>query len=208
MSWSPYPSAARQRSAVIVKDLLVAVALLALAWLGSRVYTVVGRVGVITDALASAGSSVQGGLQSAADAVASVPLVGDSLQSALSTAGDASGGNVVDLAAAGARAIHHVALLLGVLTFAIPAFVLLVLYVPLRVAQTRRLRAARLVYRDEHDPQRRQLLAMRAVVGLPVDHLLQFTDDPVGDLIAGRTDALVAALLDDAGLAPLPAPTR
>ena len=60
---------------------------------------------------------------------------------------------------------------------------------------------SRLVYRDEHNPERHRLLATRAVMSLPTDHLLQYSSDPIGDLIRGDHDALVAALLADSGLA-------
>ena len=41
---------------------------------------------------------------------------------------------------------------------------------------------------------------MRAAFALPYGELLRFTRDPLGDLEAGRYDALVDAALDDAGL--------
>jgi len=50
--------------------------------------------------------------------------------------------------------------------------------------------------------ERRQLLAMRAAISLPADHLLKYSPDPMGDLVRGDYDALVKALLADAGLAP------
>lgn len=94
-------------------------------------------------------------------------------------------------------------LALGLLTFAIPALILLVLYIPLRIGQARRLRSGRLVYQDEHDPERRRLLAMRAAMSLSPDHLLKYSRDPIGDLVRGEHDALVEALLAEAGLAPV-----
>jgi hypothetical protein len=110
---------------------------------------------------------------------------------------------VVELALTGDTAIHRLALVLGWLTFLVPVAFLLVLYIPIRVAQVRRLRASQMVYRDQHNPERRRLLAMRAAMSLPVDHLLDYTSDPIGDLVRGDHGALVEALLADAGLAPL-----
>jgi hypothetical protein len=208
MTWSPYPSEPRQWTATVVRDVLVLVALLLLAWLASKVHGWVTDVRVVTDALQGAGSSVQNGFGTAADALAGTPLVGDQLAGALQAAGDASGGNVVDLALAGQDAIDKLALGLALLTFLVPAVILLVLYVPMRIAQTRRLRASRLVFRDDLDPGRKQLLAQRAAFSLPVDHLVKFTQDPLGDLLRGEYDDLVHALMDDAGLAAsAPAPT-
>jgi len=208
VSWSPYPSEPRQRRSTIVRDVLALTALLFLAWLGRRVYGLVDNLSVVTDSVESAGASVQNGFGSAASALSGTPIVGDELAAALEAAGTASGGNVVDLALAGDTAIHRLALVLGLLTFAIPALILLVLYVPMRVGQTRRLRSSRLVYRDEHNAERRQLLAMRAAMSLPTDHLLKYSPDPIGDLVRGDHDALVEALLADAGLAPAPTSHR
>ncbi len=57
--------------------------------------------------------------------------------------------------------------------------------------------------------ERRRLLAMRAVFGLPFRELLRYTRDPFCDLAAGRYDALVAAALADVGIVarPTSAPT-
>lgn len=199
MSW--YPSEPRQRRTTVVRDVAVAVALIVLAWLGRRVYVLVDDLRTVTDAVQDAGTSVQGGFDGAASVVAGTPVIGDDLANALEAAGAASGGNVVDLALTGDTAIHRLALALGLLTFVIPAALIGVLYLPVRVAQIRRLRAARRVYRDHHHPERQRLLAMRAALSLPIDDLVEYTDDPIGDLIRGDHDRLVAALLADAGLA-------
>lgn len=201
-----YPSEPRRRRNTAMRDVLVLLALLVLAWFGRRVFLLVDQVRSVTDAARDAGLSVQNGFDSAADVVSGTPVVGDDLASALQAAGAQSGGNVVELALTGDTALHRLALALGWLTFLVPAAFLLVLYVPIRVAQIRRLRSSRQVYRDEHNPERRRLLAMRAAMSLPIDHLLDYTDDPIGDLVRGDHDALVEALLAEAGLAPLAQP--
>lgn len=205
-TWVLYPSERRQRRATISRDVLILVSMAVLAWMGRRVFLLVDRLSAVTDAVGNAGSSVQDGFGAAADALSGTPVIGDELASALQTAGAQSGGNVVELALTGDTAVHRLALALGWLTFLVPAAFLLVLYIPMRVAQIKRLRASRRVYRDEHNPERRRLLAMRAAMSLPVDHLLGFTADPIGDLVRGDHDALVEALLADAGLAPAAAP--
>jgi hypothetical protein len=201
--WVLYPSEPRQRRNTVMRDVLVVLAVVAVAWLGRRVYLLVDSLRSVTDAARDAGTSVQDGFNAAADVVAGTPVIGDDLASALQAAGSGSGGNVVELALTGDTAIHRLALALGWLTFLMPVAFALVLYVPIRVAQMRRLLASARVYRDEHNPERRRLLAMRAAMSLPVDHLLDYTADPIGDLVRGDHDALVKALLADAGLAPL-----
>jgi hypothetical protein len=185
-----------------VRDVLAVLALVFLAWLGRRVYRLVDDLRVVTEAVNGAGSSVQNGFGAAADAVSGTPVIGDDIAGALQSAGAASGGNVIELAVTGDTAIHRLALLLGLLTFLIPALILLLLYIPMRVGQTRRLRSSRLLFRDEYNPERRRILAMRAAMSLPADHLLKYSPDPIGDLVRGDHDALVAALLAEAGLAP------
>lgn len=208
MSWSLYPSEARQRRSTIARDVLAILAIALLAWVGHRVYQLVDNLRAVTEAVTDAGSSVQGGFQTAADAISGTPLIGDDVADALEAAGAASGGNVIELALTGDSAIHRLALVLGWLTFLIPTLILLLLYIPMRVGQMRRLRASRLVYRDDFHPERRRMLAMRAAMSLPADHLLKFSADPIGDLVRGEHDALVAALLSEAGLAPSGQPAR
>jgi len=198
LSW--YPSEPRQRRSTMVRDALTVLALAVIAWLAEGVYRLVDNLRAVTDAVDSAGSSVQDGFGAAADVLSATPVVGDDIAGALESAGTASGGNVMALALSGDTAIHRLALTLGLITFLIPATILLLLYIPMRVGQVRRLRASRLVYRDEHDPERRQLLALRAAMSLSTDHLVQYSPDPIGDLIRGDHDALVTALLEDAGL--------
>jgi hypothetical protein len=68
------------------------------------------------------------------------------------------------------------------------------------VRQVRRLTDAARVLELPEDDEHRRLLASRAAFGLPYGTLLRHTDDPLGDLRAGRHDALVAAAFEDAGL--------
>jgi hypothetical protein len=195
-----YPSDPKQRRSTITRDVLAVLAIVLLVWLGRRIYRLVDDLRVVTDAIGDTGTSVQNGFGSAADALAGIPVVGDDLASALGSAGELSGGNVVSLALTGDTAIHRLALALGLLTFAIPTLILLLLYIPMRVGQMRRVGAATAVFRDAADPERRRLLAMRAAMSLPVDELLKYTSDPIGDLIREEHDDLVRALLVDAGL--------
>jgi hypothetical protein len=101
--------------------------------------------------------------------------------------------------------VHRLANLLGPLTFALPSLLLLLRFLPDRLAQARRLTAASRVLAEPDEPERRRTIAMRAAFALPYGRLLEYTRDPLGDLAAGRYDGLVAAALDDAGLrAPQP----
>lgn len=202
MRWIAYPSDAKQRLGTVARDGMVVVLLLAAAWIGWQVHGRIDRTRAVTTAVQSAGNSVRDGFASAADAVSAAPVVGPQIADALTVAGEETGGTVVDLGVRGDTAIAGVATMAGWLTFAVPALVLLAWYLPMRLAQGRRLAAAQLVCRAPDDSDRARLLAMRAAFSLPADHLVRFTDDPIGDLVRGDHRRLVAALLADAGLAP------
>jgi hypothetical protein len=201
-----YPDVPRRRAATVASDLLVVCLLLLFAWAGKAVHDTVDSLAVLGEGVRSTGESVQSRFESAAEAVDGVPLVGDSLAEGLRTAGGGTGGNVAELGQRGEDSVHDLANLLGLITFLLPAAVLLARAVPQRVAQVRRLNAAAVVLDQPDSPERRRVTAMRAAFGLPYGTLLEYTTDPLGDLVAERYDALVAAALDDAGLRrPVPA---
>jgi hypothetical protein len=163
------------------------------------VHHAVDRLAVLGEGVETAGGAVEGGFDSAADAVDGAPIVGDEIGEALRGAGSGTGGEVAELGRGGEEAAHRLANLLGVLMFALPASLLLLWAVPPRVAQIRRLSSAERAL-DELTPERRRLVAMRAAFSLPYGVLLRYTPDPLGDLEAGRYDALVAAEFEESGL--------
>ncbi|MDQ5821538.1 MAG: hypothetical protein M3540_08865 [Actinomycetota bacterium] len=129
------------------------------------------------------------------DAVDQLSVLGEGVRKA----GDAVpivGDPVKELGERGEDDVHGLANLLGLVTFAIPAAFLCWQYVPARLTHVRRLTAAERVLRGAEP----RAVAMRAAFALPYGELLRFTRDPLGDLEAGRYDALVDAALDDAGL--------
>ena len=200
-----YPEVADRRRERIARDVAVLLMLLFLVWMGRSVYQRIDSIIVLATGVSSAGESVQTGFGAVAGAVESVPVIGDNLASALQSSGEVTGGNVADLGAQGAEAIHRTALLIGLLTFLIPAILLVGLTLPERVRGIRQMNLAGQFLEGERSPERDRILAMRAVFNLDVDHLLEYSADPVGDLMAGRHDGLIEALFAEAGLAK---PTR
>ena len=196
-----YPDQTGRRIDLMARDLAVVLALVLFALIALKVHDAVDNLAVLGEGVESAGNAVDGGFESAADAVDGTPIIGDTLGDALRGAGEGSGGEVADLGRGGAGAAHDLANLLGLLFFALPASLLLLWTLPPRLRQVRRLNAAARVV-GELTPERRRLLAMRAAFGLPYGELLRFTKDPLGDLEAGRYDALVEAELEQAGLRP------
>jgi hypothetical protein len=199
-----YPELRGPRARALVGDLLAVVLLVLFAWAGLKVHDAVDRLAVLGEGVQASGGAIQKGFDSAADAVDGTPIVGDEIGDGLRSAGEGSGGEVVDLGEEGEEGAHDLANVLGFVTFALPALLVIVVWLPGRVSQVRRLRAASQVLGDRATPERRRLLAMRAAFSLPYGQLLAYTRDPIGDLEDGRYDALVAAALEDAGLRPPP----
>jgi hypothetical protein len=195
-----YPELRGPRARALVGDLLAVVLLVLFAWAGLKVHDAVDRLAVLGEGVQASGGAIQKGFDSAADAVDGTPIVGDEIGDGLRSAGEGSGGEVVDLGEEGEEGAHDLANVLGFVTFALPALLVIVVWLPGRVSQIRRLRAASQVLGDRATPERRRLLAMRAAFSLPYGQLLAYTRDPIGDLEDGRYDALVAAALEDAGL--------
>ncbi len=195
-----YSEVPAQRRRQLTRDTVTLLLVVLFVWVGVLVRDTVNELAVLATGVKEAGQTVEGGFQSVADAVSRVPVIGESIGGAIADAGDGSGGNLADLGRSGEDAVNQVATILGIVTAALPILVLAAVVLPRRVRAIRRMSAGAAVAIDLHDPERRRLLAMRAAFGLPFDELLGFTSDPLGDLAAGRHDALVAAALADVGL--------
>ena len=193
-----YPDIPSRRASTLLRDLLTVALLLLFAWIALKVHDAVDRLAVLGEGVNEAGTSVEDGFSSAADAVDGTPIVGDDLADGLRSAGEGSGGNVAELGQEGEDRAHRLADMAGLITFFIPATLLLLVVGPGRIAQVRQLTAAEQVLRAGRASGR--TLAMRAAFALPYGQLLLYTRDPLGDLEAERYDALIEAVLDDAGL--------
>jgi hypothetical protein len=194
-----YPDIPLRRANAAARDAGALVAVLFFAAIGLWVFHAVDSLQILGRGVHDAGTAVQTGFTTAADKVGDIPLAGGPIADGLRAAGQATGGNVADAGTRGAQRVHRLALLLGMLTFLLPAGVLLSNYLPRRIAQVRTLNDAARVLGGE-DPERDRLIAMRAAFSLPYGQLLAYTPDPIGDLAAGRHEALIRAIADDAGL--------
>jgi hypothetical protein len=196
-----YPDVPRQRWTTLARDVLVLALLALFAWLAVAVHDAVDSLAVLGEGVESAGTSVEERFATAADAVADDRDVGGPVGDALRGAGEGTGGNVAEAGREGADRVHRLADVLGAVTFLVPALLLLFGTLPQRVGQIRRLSAAARVLQAE-DGERTRLIAMRAAFSLPYSQLLRHSEDPFGDLAAGRYAALAAAAYDDAGIRP------
>ncbi|HWT91663.1 MAG TPA: hypothetical protein VN238_01605, partial [Solirubrobacteraceae bacterium] len=158
-------------------------------------------------------------------AVDGAPIVGGAVSGALRDGGNAAAGGVEKPGAtAGAQVVRtgraaeektlSTAKLLGWLTFLVPTLLLLSRALPPRVQQVRTLTLAGRVLRVNApgrsgtgaDPERVRALAQRAAFSLPYGALLHHTQDPIGDLVAGRHEPLLRALGEHEGLRLAEAP--
>jgi hypothetical protein len=194
-----YPDVPGRRAATIALDAAAVLAVVLFAWLGTVVHDAVEEITAVSTGVQQVGADVEGAFADAGDAVGGAPIVGGDVRDALRGAGESTGGRAAAAGRDGEEKIRRLADLLGWLTFLVPAALLLSRAVPPRVEHVRRMTAAeRVLNRGDRDLD--ALLAQRAAFGLPYATLLRHTQDPLGDLQAGRLDGLVAAVLDDAGL--------
>jgi hypothetical protein len=196
-----YPDTPRRRRSTITRDVLTVAALVLFLVLGLGIRAAIARLAVLGEGVESAGTTVEDAFGDAAEAVGGLPVIGDTVADGLTGAGEGTGGNVAELGRDGQDQVHRVANVTGLLMFAVPSGLVLVIAVPGRVREVRALNAASRVLVGLDDPERRRLIAMRAAFDLPYAQLLRHTPDPFGDLVSGRYDGLIAAIRDDAGLA-------
>ena len=197
-----YPSLRGPLRRTLLIDAAVLLGLLLFAWLAFKVHDAVLELNSLSRGVTQAGTGVQDTLRDAGEAVGGVPVVGGQLRDALEGTGQDTGGTIAATGREAADRVTSLANLLGWLTFLIPSVLLLARYLPDRIGQVRRLtEGERLLRSSPLTEDRARLIAQRAAFGLPYGALLRHTKDPLGDLEAGRYEALVAAELENAGLA-------
>jgi hypothetical protein len=116
--------------------------LIACAWLGIRIHDEVAALSQLGSGVVQAGGSVQRGFSDAASSVGGVPLVGADLARVLRVAGGDTGGAAARAGLKGEADVMNLADWLGWLTFILFSAVVLVRYIPARIQQVRKLRAA------------------------------------------------------------------
>src|ERR687886_2900300 len=128
-----YPDQPGRRAALLLHDGLVLFLLAVFAWLGLKVHDAVDKLSVLGSGVKKVGDAV--------------PVVGDPVK---------------DLGEDGEDAVHHLANLLGLVVFGVPALLVLWKLLPGRIEQIRRLTAAARVLKAGDEPERMRVLAQRA----------------------------------------------
>ena len=191
------PTALRQ----LLTDVFIVIWVYAWVKAGLWVHDIVLKLGVPGQKLEGAGNGIASNLADAGGKVGRVPLVGDQLTKPFNGAADAAR----SLAEAGRQqqeVVGNVALIVALAVVAVPLALVLFLWLPLRLRWMRRAGVARAV-RDQ--PAGRDLLALRALAGRPLNELAKLGPGIAqswrdGD--AAAVDALAALELKDLGLRP------
>ena len=191
------PVAIRQ----LVTDVLVVVWICLWIRAGLWVHDMVLKLGVPGEKLQGAGTGIADNLADAGGKVGRVPLVGDDLTRPFTGAADAAR----SLAEAGRQQVEivgDIALIVALIAVSLPLALVLFWWLPRRLRWIRRAGVAAGV-RDV--PAGRDLLALRALAGRPLNELARLGPDIAqswrnGD--ASAVDALAALELKDLGLRP------
>lgn len=180
------------------------------AWVlaGWAVYQLVSQLLVVADAISRTGTTFNEWLNAFENAVpGNIPGVSGALSSLASSLQRAAGDPLVERGLQAHDAIQHVAVALGLFVGVLPIVTVTGLYLIWRVGDVRELSAAvafvRVAERTGRVREANAVLAHRAVALLPFRQLMRASADPVGDLLAGRHEALAAAMLRRAGTRPL-----
>lgn len=196
MRW--YPDLASARGRQLRRDLLVLLSLLVFAALAWLVRDAVLQLTVISTGLTGGASEVQESWNSVGRAMAGVPLVGDALRDAVVGLSDATLGSAVEAGDAITAAVTASADILALVTFAVPAALVGLLWLPRRLARARRWHAAAAALGGPPPPA--DLLAMRALCCLPMTDLLRAAPKPFEAYRSGDYARLVRALYEHEGV--------
>jgi len=137
-----YPELAGPRNRQITRDVLVVLALALFAFFAWAVKEAVMSLTAISTGFTDSAEGVQDSWASIGGALSGIPIVGDDISSALDDVSDATVGNAVQTGQSITEAVTTAATVLALVTFAAPAAVLLVLYLPRRLDRSRAWAAA------------------------------------------------------------------
>ncbi|MEU4244625.1 hypothetical protein [Actinoplanes sp. NPDC026619] len=189
------PTAIRQ----LLTDIIIVVWVYLWIRAGFWVHGMVEKLAVPGQKLQSAGGGIADNLADAGSKVGKVPLVGDDLVKPFNGAADAAR-SLADAGAQQQQIVDQLALIMAILTLAVPLALVLFLWLPFRLRWMRRAGVASSVRRE---PAGRDLLALRALASQPLNELAKLGPDIAqswrnGD--AEAVDALAALELRKLGL--------
>lgn len=180
-------------------DIAVAVWVVAWAVVGVLVWHDIQAQTGLSDSVVRIGGAVR----QTGDALATlgaIPVVGGGIGD-LADRVQRAGADVLATGRESGHGIRRTAAVAGVATLVLPATLVLLLYLPLRLSWRRDVMALRhALDADGLGPPVEHYLAQRAVDTLPWARLSEISDDPLGDIAAGRYRLLADAELARLGL--------
>lgn len=177
----PYADQPARRSLQVAADVAVVIGLLLAVRGAFAVHGLVEGLATPGRRLEEAAAGLAESLGSAGSSVADVPLVGDALRGPL----DAASSAAAQLGAVGRsqqEVVDRLAVVLAVLTVAVPLLLALIGWLLPRLRFARRAGAARTFVRSGADLE---LFALRALVHQPLPALARVSSDPVAAWRAG-----------------------
>jgi hypothetical protein len=189
------PTAIRQ----LLTDLIVVIWIYLWIRAGLWVHHMVEKLAVPGQKLQTAGGGIADNLADAGSKIDNLPLVGDQLVKPFNGAADAAR-SLADAGAQQQEIVDQLALIMTILTLAVPLALVLFLWLPLRLRWMRRAGVASSV---RGEPAGRDLLALRALASQPLNELAKLGPDIAqswrnGD--AAAVDALAGLELKKLGL--------
>ena len=191
-----YAETAGLRARQVLGDLAVVAWTAAWVWAGATLYRLVDKLAVPGARLEQAGGGFAGDVAEIQQKVGRVPVVGGELQGPFGRLAGV-GQTLADAGSTQQQVVHQLALWLGVLVAAVPIVILLLAWLPRRVAWAREAGAASRLRLAGADLE---LFALRAVANRPLRQLHRVTPDPAGALRGGDYEALADLELRALGL--------
>jgi hypothetical protein len=192
---SPFLSARKIRTF----DVLVVLWVVVWALFGVLFGRAIWEVGRLTDPIASTADGLKhtaAGLNRLGD----IPFVGGAVNKVVEKVTGAADSARAQAAAVKTR-IERVGVFAGLLLALGPVLIVLLLYLPLRLAWGRDVGAIRrALVADPNDPVLLRYLAERAIEGMRYDRLRELSDDPWRDMERGETQHLAEVELRRLGL--------
>ena len=191
------------RTKEMVADAATAAGVIVWGTLAWQLYQLVAGFAEAGRVVRSGGEGMIDGGRTLGDALAGVPLVGPGLRDVAQNAFAGAGVPLSDFGTGIEEFILLVATVLALLLVLATLVPWLTRYVPWRWERLHRMRAAHRAVRLAPDVAATDVqatLAMRAITRLDYATLLEYSDDPIGDWVAGRHDRLARAELASVGL--------
>jgi hypothetical protein len=201
-----YPDPAGRKARWIGTDVTVIVWLVFWSFIGYYIHHLIEILQAIPDAIDRAGSALDAPLQDAMNRAGQIPLVGGLIVNTIQNASNSTAGRAHAIAAGLSQMIDIAALGMALAVAAPPILLVIGFYGFIRWRASREMGSAKRVVevalREGRGDQLNQALARRALEVVPYRRLVKVSPDPLGELEAGRYDALAAQALRAAGLSP------